>query len=120
MTDFDKVKLIDPSTIYIFIPDNKDIYKLIDETKKEIRKSKRKDYYKILEIYPNATQDQIKKQFKILSKKYHPDKNNGNDDKMRLIEKKFREVNEAYKVLSDPQRKKMYDSGLNPDDVGIL
>ncbi len=102
------------------IPDNKDIYKLIDETKKEIRKAKRKDYYKILEIHPNATQELIKKQFKHLSKKYHPDKNNGNDERMRISEKMFRDVNEAYKVLSDPQRKKLYDSGMNPDDVGKL
>jgi DnaJ-class molecular chaperone len=39
---------------------------------------------------------------------------------MRISEKMFRDVNEAYKVLSDPQRKKLYDSGMNPDDVGKL
>ena len=98
---------------------NKDIYKLIDETKREIKKSKRKDYYKILELPKNATQEQIKKQFKHLSKKYHPDKNNGSDERMRNSENLFRDVNEAYKVLSDPIKKKLYDNGMNPDDAGL-
>lgn len=93
---------------------------MIDETKREIKKSKRKDYYKILELQRNATQEQIKKQYKTLSKKYHPDKNHGNDEKLKFSEKMFRDVNESYKALSDPQKKRLFDCGLNPDDAGIL
>lgn len=97
--------------------DNKDISKLIDETKREIRKVKRKDYYKILELYPSASQEQIRKQFKILSKKYHPDKINGDDEKMKQYEKLFMDVNEAYRVLSDPSKKKLYDTGSSYEEL---
>ncbi|NCU28121.1 MAG: molecular chaperone DnaJ [Candidatus Moranbacteria bacterium] len=61
-----------------------------------------KDYYKILEVDKNATKEEIKKAFHKLAMKYHPDKNNGDD-------KKFKEVNEAYQVLSDDKKRSQYD-----------
>ena len=65
-----------------------------------------KDYYEILGVNKNATDDELKKAFRKLAKKYHPD---ANPDNKVEAEKKFKEVNEAYEVLSDPQKRKMYD-----------
>lgn len=64
------------------------------------------DYYKILGIEKNAPADEIKKAFRKLAVKFHPDRNP--DDKG--AEDKFKEINEAYAVLSDPQKKEQYDT----------
>jgi curved DNA-binding protein len=64
-----------------------------------------KDYYKILGISKNATQDEIKKAFRKLAVKYHPDKNQGD----KKAEAKFKEINEAHEVLGDPEKRKRYD-----------
>jgi molecular chaperone DnaJ len=63
-----------------------------------------KDYYKILEVTPVASQPDIKKSFRRLALKYHPDRNAGD----HLAEALFREVQEAYEVLSDPKRREEY------------
>lgn len=65
-----------------------------------------KDYYKILEVEKNASQDEIKKQFRKLANKYHPDKNQGNTE----AENKFKDITEANEVLSDPEKRKKYDT----------
>ncbi len=65
-----------------------------------------KDYYKILGVEKSATPEDIKKAFRKLAVKYHPDKNK--DDKK--AEEKFKEVNEAYEVLSDPEKRKQNDA----------
>jgi len=62
----------------------------------------KKDYYEILGVQKNSSKDELKKAFHKLAHKYHPDKNKG-DDKM------FKEVNEAYQVLSDDQKRAQYD-----------
>lgn len=66
------------------------------------------DYYKILNIDKNATPEEIKKQFRSLSYKYHPDRN-----KDEGAINKMKEINEAYETLKDPQKKKIYDLGSN-------
>lgn len=66
----------------------------------------KKDYYKILGVDKNATQDDIKKSFRKLSIKYHPDRNNGSKE----AEDKFKEVAEAYSVLGDEAKRKEYDN----------
>ena len=65
----------------------------------------KRDYYEVLGINRNADENTIKKAYRKLAKKYHPDTNAGNSD----AEKKFKEITEAYSVLSDPEKKKMYD-----------
>ncbi|MCX6188841.1 MAG: J domain-containing protein [Bacteroidetes bacterium] len=64
-----------------------------------------KDYYKLLEVDKKASQDEIKKAFRKLAIKFHPDKNQGNKE----AEEKFKLVNEANEVLSDPKKRKKYD-----------
>ena len=61
-----------------------------------------KDYYNILGINKSASKDEIKKAFYKLAHKYHPDKKEGN-------EAKFKQVNEAYQVLSDDAKRSKYD-----------
>jgi len=64
-----------------------------------------KDYYKILGVDKNATQKDIKKAYRRLARKYHPDVNPGD----KSAEARFKEINEAYEVLSDPQKRQKYD-----------
>lgn len=64
-----------------------------------------KDYYKILGVDKTASQDTIKKSFRKLAKKYHPDANPGN----KSAEEKFKEVSEAYEVIGDEDKRKKYD-----------
>jgi len=65
-----------------------------------------KDYYKILGVDKKASQAEIKKAYRKLAVKHHPDKNQGN----KASEEKFKELNEAYEVLGDPEKRKKYDS----------
>ena len=65
----------------------------------------KRDYYQVLGVDKNVSQNDLKKAFKRLAIKYHPDKNPGNKE----AEEKFKEAAEAYEVLSDPSKRSTYD-----------
>src|SRR5579859_619216 len=70
------------------------------------------NYYETLGISKSATADDIKKAYRKQALLWHPDKHTG--DKTEA-ERKFKEINEAYQVLSNPQKKQVYDAGGNPN-----
>jgi len=78
----------------------------------------KRNFYEVLGIEKGATEDEIKKAFRKLAIKYHPDKNQGDKES----EEKFKEINEAYQVLTDPQKKSQYDqygtADFNGGDMG--
>jgi curved DNA-binding protein len=68
-----------------------------------------KDYYKVLGVSKNASEKEIRSAFRKLARQYHPDVNPNN----KVAEEKFKEINEANEVLSDPEKRKQYDEMLN-------
>jgi curved DNA-binding protein CbpA len=72
----------------------------------QVCSEKKRDYYKILGVSPKATEKELKKSYRKLALKWHPDKNPKNQEKAT---QKFEEISEAYEVLSDPEKRKIYD-----------
>lgn len=80
----------------------------------------KRDFYEVLGVPKNASDDEIKKAYRKLAMKYHPDRNQG--DAAKSAEEKFKEAKEAYEMLSDPQKKAAYDqyghAGVDPNMRG--
>jgi len=102
-----KAKTLDPSLTI----DND-----LKEVTKKVKELNKKDYYAILGVDKKASTDQIKKAYKDLVKKWHPDKHAGNKEQQEKAEKKFKEISEAYNVISDPEKRKRYDMGGMDED----
>lgn len=97
-------------------PSDATLAKEIRNAELELKKSKRKDYYKILGIEKEATENEIKKAYRKLAIVHHPDKNPGDKE----AEERFKDIGEAYETLSDPQKRAKYDSGedlMDPADM---
>jgi len=82
----------------------------------ESKKASRKDYYKVLGVEKTAKEDELKKAYRKLALRWHPDKNSQTEEKKKEAEKKFKDINEAYAVLSDKEKKRQYDIGSDPNN----
>ena len=76
-----------------------------------------KDYYQVLGVPRNTSDEEIKKAYRKLAMKYHPDRNPGNE---KWAHEKFKEINEAYGILGDPRKRKQYDQFGTAGDVGDI
>jgi len=76
-----------------------------------------KDYYQILGVPRNASEGEIKKAYRKLAMQYHPDRNQGRE---KWANEKFKEINEAYAALGDPQKRKQYDQFGTIGNVGDI
>lgn len=83
------------------------------KAKLEKLKAARVDHYRVLELEKTASAVEIKKAYRKMALRWHPDKNSGSAQEHDLAEAKFKEVNEAYDTLSDPAKKERYDSGVD-------
>lgn len=107
--DYEKVYKLDKT---------KEHQQLLKDAKLELKKSKRKDYYKILGVTKNANDDEIKKAYRKRALMHHPDRfPNETEEVKKEEEKKFKEVGEAYAVLSDPKKRSRYDNGQDLEDM---
>lgn len=110
LTDYNKAKELNPRY--------PDIENILSSAQNAMQNSKRKDYYKILDVEKGATEAEIKKAYRKAALKWHPDKNSETEEMKIEAEKKFKDVNEAYDVLSDSNKKAAYDNGMDPNSMG--
>lgn len=107
--DYEKIFKIDSTR------ENK---RLLQDAKLELKKSKRKDYYKILGVSKTASEDEIKKAYRKRALIHHPDRHaHATPEERKEEEIKFKEVGEAYAVVSDPKKRQRYDNGHDIDDL---
>ena len=104
--DFQKAKELDPN--------NKDAENLMKEAINNNDRARNRDYYKILGVDKNASSDEIKKAYRKMALKYHPDRNSESEESKTIAQRKFQDINDAYAVLSDPKKKQMFDMGCDP------
>ncbi|RKF73411.1 DnaJ-like protein subfamily C member 3 [Golovinomyces cichoracearum] len=97
-------------------PDSHEIKQMLQDAQVNLKRSKTKDYYSVLGLPRDADSLQIKSAYRRLIKKYHPDKAHKQGVSKEEAEKKMATINEAYEVLSDPELKKRYDHGDDPND----
>lgn len=94
-------------------------YKLkLKKAKVALKRSKRKDLYAILGVRQTATEGEIKTAYRKAALKYHPDKHASKTEEEKAeAEKMFKSANEAYEVLSNPEKKSLYDSGVEVENL---
>ncbi|KAF7590164.1 hypothetical protein BBP40_003185 [Aspergillus hancockii] len=97
-------------------PNSRDAEALLQKVHVLQKRSKQKDYYKVLGVGRDADDRTIKRAYRQLTKQHHPDKAKSQGITKEEAEKKMSAINEAYEVLSDPELKVRYDSGDDPND----
>ena len=99
-------------------PDDSSIKQQLRQAKIEQKKAGRKCLYKMLGTTRKATDHEIKKAYKKMALQYHPDRHSGaSDEEKAEMEIKFKEIGEAFEVLSDPQKKQRWDNGETLDEI---
>ncbi|KAL8717995.1 MAG: hypothetical protein Q9225_004817 [Loekoesia sp. 1 TL-2023] len=96
-------------------PSAPQIQPLLQKAHVQLKRSKTKDYYKILNVPNDADERQIKRAYRTLTKQYHPDKTTAQGVPKEEAEKKMAGINEAYEVLSDPELRARFDRGDDPN-----
>ena len=104
--DFQEAKSLDPN--------NRDIDASIKESSSLKDQARNRDYYAILGVDRNATPEEIKKAYRKMALKYHPDRNSESEQSKKVAQRKFEDIGDAYSVLSDPKKKQMFDMGVDP------
>ncbi|CAF9917425.1 MAG: hypothetical protein GOMPHAMPRED_001255 [Gomphillus americanus] len=97
-------------------PGAQQIQTLMQKAQVALKRSKTKDYYKVLQIDREADERTIKKNYRRLVKEFHPDKALAKGISKEEAEKKIQAINEAYEVLNDPEKKAQFDRGEDPND----
>eukprot|EP00455_Lapot_gusevi_P055817 TRINITY_DN912_c0_g1_i11.p1 TRINITY_DN912_c0_g1~~TRINITY_DN912_c0_g1_i11.p1 ORF type:complete len:511 (-),score=165.35 TRINITY_DN912_c0_g1_i11:134-1606(-) len=111
VSEYERAHQLDPQASHIS--------QALNHARLELKKSSRKDYYKILGITTSADDREIKKAFKKLALMYHPDKLVGvSEEEKADKEKQFKDIAEAYEVLSDSEKRAKYDRGEDLDGQG--
>ncbi len=95
-------------------PRDREITEKLREAQLELKKSKRKDYYALLEVATNSTEDIIKRAYRKKAMEWHPDRFQNENEREHATEV-FKEISEAYMTLSDPEKKRRYDLGQDVD-----
>lgn len=98
-------------------PSDRELRRNLEHAKLELKKSKRKNYYKILSVAKDADDNTIKKAYRKKAMKYHPDRIQGGDDVKASAEAKFKDVSEAYTVLSDGEKRRKYEAGQDIEEI---
>ena len=97
-------------------PSSQNVQSLLQKAQTLLKRSKTKDYYKVLGVAANADDRTIKKAYRSLTKQYHPDKASAQGLSKEQAEKKMADVNEAYEILKDPELRARFDRGDDPNN----
>lgn len=97
-------------------PHSQEVQSLLQKAQVLLKRSKQKDYYKVLGVSRDADDRTIKRAYRQLTKQHHPDKAAAQGVSKDEAEKKMREINEAYEVLSDQELRARFDNGDDPND----
>jgi len=115
VSDYEAAQKLDPR--------NTQYRKYIQDMKLAAKKALRKDYYKVLGVDKNASQDEVKKAYKKRALIHHPDRHSSASESVQKEqEKQFKELGQAYEILSDPKKRNRYDAGhdlLDSPDGGF-
>ncbi len=98
-------------------PNNQAVQSLLQKAHVLLKRSKQKDYYKVLGVSSDASESEIKKAYRKLTRQYHPDKAAQQGVSTEEAARKMGALNEAYEVLKDPELRARFDRGDDPNDM---